>query len=155
MPVRPVTEYLHNHKVDYHAYNHPPAVTARDVARSTRIPGALLAKTVIVNGDGELAMAVLPANRHIDEALLKTIMNVETLRIAQEYEFQDRFPQCEIGGMPPLGNMYNMKVYMEQSLLNDEWIAFNAGNHTEVIKMDSGVLRRLIQPVVCRFSESH
>lgn len=155
MPVRQVAQYLDDHKVDYHSYNHPPAITARDVARTAHIPGAKLAKTVIVNGDGTLAMAVLPANRHIDEALLKAIMQVEQLRIAHEYEFKERFPQCEVGGMPPLGSLYDMRVYMEASLLNDEWIAFNAGTHTEVIKMDCGVFRRLIQPVVCKFSEAH
>ena len=155
MPVRPVTDYLENHNVNYHSYNHPPAVTAQEIAQSAHISGNLLAKTVIVNGDGNLAMAVLPANQKINPQKLQQIMGAKQLRIAGEYEFRDRFPHCETGGMPPLGDLYGMKVYMERGLLNDDWIAFNAGTHTEVIKMDTGVFRRLVQPVVCSFGEVH
>ncbi len=155
MPVRPVTDYLENHNVSYHSYNHPPAVTAQEIAQSAHIPGTLLAKTVIVNGDGNLAMAVLPANQKINPQKLQDIMGAKQLRIAGEYEFRDRFPHCETGGMPPLGDLYGMKVYMERGRMNDDWIAFNAGTHTEVIKMDTGVFRRLVQPVVCSFGEVH
>lgn len=152
MPVRPVTEFLDRNNVNYHSYNHPPAVTAQEVAQSAHIPGAQLAKTVIVWGDGQLAMAVLPAHQRINGTVLKTIMKVKELRLATEAEFRERFPQCETGGMPPLGNLYDMKVYMERALLNDDWIAFNAGTHTEVIKMDSGVFKRLVKPMVCSFA---
>ena len=155
MPVRQVTEYLDTHQADYHAYNHPPAVTAKAVARSAHIPAAKLAKTVIVSGDDELAMAVLPAECKIDEIRLRDLMQVRELRIAHEYEFENRFPLCEVGGMPPLGGLYDMPVYMERSLLNHDWIAFNAGSHTEVIKMDSGVYRRIVQPNVCSFALGH
>lgn len=155
MPVRPVTDYLESHNVNYHSYNHPPAVTAQEIAQSAHISGSQLAKTVIVNGDGELAMAVLPANRKINLQKLQSIMGVKEIRIASEYEFRDRFPQCEMGGMPPFGDLYGMKMYMERGLMNDDWIAFNAGTHTEVIKMDAGVFRRLLQPVVCSFGEVH
>lgn len=155
MPVRAVSQYLDQHSVNYQACNHPPAVTAQEVAQSAHIPGAQLAKTVIVNADGQLAMAVLAANQKIDPQKLLAILGARHLRIASEYEFRDRFPHCELGGMPPLGDLYGMKVFMEKSLLNDEWIAFNAGTHTEVIKMDAGVFRRLVQPVVCSFANLH
>lgn len=155
MPVRPVTDFLERHNVAYHSYNHPPAVTAQEVAQSSHISGTHLAKTVIINGDGELVMAMLPANQKVNEQKLQAVMGVGQLRIASEYEFRDRFPQCETGGMPPLGDLYGMKVYMERGLMNEDWIAFNAGTHTEVIKMDTGVFRRLVQPVVCSFGELH
>lgn len=154
MPVRTVTEFLDSNNIHYHAYNHPPAVTAPEVAQSTHIPGAQLAKTVIVWGDGELAMAVLPSHQRINGTVLMSLMKVKELRLATETEFRERFPLCEIGGMPPLGNLYDMRVYMERSLLNDDWIAFNAGTHTEVIKMDTGVFKRLVKPVLGRFGKS-
>ncbi len=154
MPVRPVTEFLDRNNVNYHSYNHPPAVTAQEVAQSAHIPGAQLAKTVIICGDGQLAMAVLPAHQRINGNALRNLMNVQELRLATEAEFRERFPQCETGGMPPLGNLYDMKVYMERSLLNDDWIAFNAGTHTEVIKMDSGVFKRLVKPVMGTFARA-
>lgn len=155
MPVRPVAEFLERNNVNYHSYNHPPAVTAQEIAQSAHISGAMLAKTVIVYGDGALAMAVLPANEKINDDALQQAMGVREFRLASEAEFSQRFPQCEVGGMPPLGNLYGMQVYMEKSLLNDDWIAFNAGTHTEVIKMDSGVFKRLVKPVVCSFARLH
>ena len=155
MPVRPVADYLDRHNVYYHCYNHPPAVTAMEIAQAAQIPGALLAKTVIITGDGELAMAVLPSNQKIDLQKLRPVMEVDHLRIASEYEFGDRFPHCEMGGVPPLGDLYGMRVFMERSLLNADWMAFNAGTHTEIIKMDTGVFRRLVQPVVCAFGQVH
>lgn len=155
MPVRPVAEYLDQNNVNYHAYNHSPAITAPEVAHSARIPGANLAKTVIVKGDGELAMAVLPSNMRVSCESLKTIMQVEALTLAEEREFKSCFPHCEVGGMPPLGGLYKMRVFMEQSLLQDDWIAFNAGTHTEIIKMDTGVFKRLINPVLGSFTATH
>ncbi len=151
MPTRALTEFLEKNDVNYHAYNHTPAVTASEVAQSAHIPGAQLAKTVIVTGDGKMAMAVLSAHQMIDYDRLKKLMKVESLVLAQEAEFKQRFPDCEVGGMPPLGGMYEMKVFMEKSLLKHDWLAFNAGNHTEVIKMDTGVLKRLIRPTLGSF----
>lgn len=152
MPVRPVAEYLDRQNIEYHAYNHSPAVTSQEVAESSHIPAARLAKTVIINADGELVMAVLPAHQHVDCEVLRSIMQAGQVRLAQEEEFQERFPLCEVGGMPPLGELYNMPVYMEESLLFADWIAFNAGTHTEVIKMDAGVFKRLVKPILCRFT---
>ncbi|CBL44814.1 Hypothetical protein HDN1F_12310 [gamma proteobacterium HdN1] len=86
---------------------------------------------------------------------LLTIMGTQQLRIASEYEFCDRFLHCELGGMPPLGEPYSMRVFIERGLMNDNWIAFNAGTYTKVIKMDTGVFRRLVQPMVCSFGETH
>ena len=155
MPVRPVTEYLEQNDVDYHSYNHAPAVTSQEVAQSSHIPGAQLAKTVIMKADGELVMAVLPAHQHIDCLALQQLMKADYLMLAEEREFADRFPLCELGGMPPLGDLYGMRVFMDESLLGYDWIAFNAGTHTEVIKMDSGVFKRLVKPVLCRIALTH
>ncbi len=154
MPVRPVAEYLDRNNVYYHAYNHEPAVTASEVAQSAHIPGAQLAKTVIVKADDQLAMAVLPSNMLVNCAALKEMMQASELYIADEAEFQQRFPMCETGGMPPLGGLYDMPVFMDKSLLKDDWIAFNAGTHTEIIKMDTGVFKRLIKPIVGLFATS-
>ena len=155
MPVRSVTEYLDQNKVDYHACNHAPAVTSLEVSQSSHIPAANLAKTVICNADGELVMAVLPAHQHVDCRVLQDLLQAETLRLAEESEFADRFPLCELGGMPPLGELYRMPVYMDESLLGADWIAFNAGTHTEVIKMDTGVFKHLVKPTLCNFAVTH
>jgi len=112
------------------------------------------AKTVMVKIDGKMAMAVLPASRHIDMGQLKKAADAESVELASEQEFRDMFPGCETGAMPPFGNLYDMPVYVAASLAEDEMIAFNAGSHTELIRMAYADFERLVQPWIVKFSET-
>ncbi|MCG8439851.1 MAG: YbaK/EbsC family protein [Pseudomonadales bacterium] len=155
MPARNLEEYLDNNGVYYHCYNHPPAVTASEVAQSAHIPGRHMAKTVIVDVDGDLTMAVLPANQYLDPEKLRQALNADSVRLANETEFKDRFPLCETGGEPPFGNLYGMPVFIDDTLMSEDWIAFNAGTHTEVIKMGMGDFLRLSDARTCSFAMLH
>ena len=97
-------------------------------------------------------MAVLPASYHVDFNMLKEVTGEENLRLAFESEFRDVFPDCEVGAMPPFGNLYGMPVFMAESLVQNEEIAFNAGTHTEVIRMSCNDFMRLVEPRILRFS---
>jgi Ala-tRNA(Pro) deacylase len=148
MPVRKLKEFLDGEQVKYVSIVHSPAYTAQDVAASAHVPGRVLAKTVIVKLDGEMAMVVLPANRKVVIQDLRDVTGSDQVRFATEEEFRERFPDCETGAMPPFGNLYGMTVYLAQSLaLNDE-IAFNACSHTEIIRMSMRDFERLVQPQV-------
>jgi Ala-tRNA(Pro) deacylase len=114
-----------------------------------------MAKTVIVDVDGELAMAVLPSDQYLDPDKLRQALNADSVRLAPEEDFKDRFPLCEPGGEPPFGNLYNMKVYVDDTLLSEDWLAFNAGTHTEVIKMGMGDFLRLSEAQSCSFAMLH
>ena len=114
-----------------------------------------MAKTVIVDVDGELAMAVLPSDQYLDPDRLRQALNANSVRLAQEEDFKDRFPLCEPGGEPPFGNLYNMKVYVDDTMISEDWLAFNAGTHTEVIKMGMGDFRRLSEAQSCSFAMLH
>jgi Ala-tRNA(Pro) deacylase len=103
--------------------------------------------------DGELAMAVLPAAYRVDFKLLKKASKAKKAELASEEEFRDRFPECELGAMPPFGNLYDIKVYVAESLTEDDEIAFNAGSHTELIRMSFKDFERLVKPTVMKFSE--
>ena len=155
MPARALADFLDNNNVNYHCYNHPPAITASEVAQSSHIPGRHMAKTVIVDVDGELAMAVLPSDQYLDPERLRQALNAESVRLAPEEDFKDRFPLCEPGGEPPFGNLYDMKVYVDDTLLSEDWLAFNAGSHTEVIKMGMGDFLRLSGAQSCSFAMLH
>ncbi|MCZ6612329.1 MAG: YbaK/EbsC family protein, partial [Planctomycetota bacterium] len=111
-------------------------------------------KTVIVKVDGRMAMAVLPATRQVDFKLLKKALAAKKVELASEGEFADRFPECEPGAMPPFGNLYDMEVYVAEPLAQDEEIAFNAGSHTELIRLAYEDFERLAKPKVLRFTES-
>ena len=157
MPIQKLKNYLDRNKVRYDVVGHLTTYTAQGTAQSAHIPGKEIAKTVIVNVDGDdgrMAMVVLPASCTIDFALLKEVTGAQTVELATEDEFRDMFPDCEIGAMPPFGNLYAMDVYVERSLARDEEIAFNAGNHRELIRMSYRDFERLVNPKVLEIAMS-
>src|SRR5438045_9524140 len=111
-----------------------------------------MAKTVIVRLDGKTAMAVLPAHRKIVLQDLRDVTGADQVRFATEDEFKSLFPDCEIGAMPPFGNLYGMEVYVAPSLTEDKEIAFNAGSHTELLRMPYEDFARLVKPQVVPFT---
>src|SRR5215470_15419901 len=152
MPVKKLKEFLDKEGIRYVSIVHSPAYTAQEVAASAHITGRELAKTVIVELDGQMAMAVLPANRKIVLQDLREVTGCDQVKFASEDEFKQRFPDCETGAMPPFGNLYGMEVFVAESLTHNDEIAFNAGSHTEVIKMAYRDFERLVQPKVVSFT---
>jgi Ala-tRNA(Pro) deacylase len=152
MPARKLKEFLDGQAIKYVTIGHSPAYTAQEVAECAHIPGREMAKTVMITIDGDLAMAVLPANRKVVLQDLREITGTDDVRFAGEADFKARFPDCEPGAMPPFGNLYDMDVYVAPTLAEDEEIAFNAGTHTEVIKMAYRDFERLVNPRVVSFS---
>ena len=152
MIVAKLKEFLDHENVKYTAISHVPAYTMQEVAASAHVPGKQLAKTVIVKLDGEMAMAVLPANQKVIMQDLRDMTGSENVKFATEDEFEKHFPECEIGAMPPFGNLYGMEVFVAESLAGNEEIAFTAGSHSEVIRMAYADFDRLVQPKVLNFS---
>ena len=152
MAVQRLKDFLDEHQVKYVLISHSRAFTTQEIAAATHIPGKELAKTVIVDVDGKTAMAVLPGSQKVDLALLRDALGAERVALAKEAAFRDRFPECDLGAMPPFGNLYGMPVYVADSLTEDEEIAFNAGSHTQLVKMAYRDFERLVQPEVMRFA---
>ncbi|AHW60943.1 Ala-tRNA(Pro) deacylase [Draconibacterium orientale] len=152
MPVKKLKAFLDENDVKYTVIRHSSAFTAQEIAAKSHISGKEVAKTVIVNVDGKMAMTVLPASYQVDFELLKDIFGSQHVNLATEAEFQRFFPDCEIGAMPPFGNLYDMEVFVAETLAEDEEIAFNAGNHTEMIKMSYADFERMVEPRVFKFS---
>jgi Ala-tRNA(Pro) deacylase len=152
MPVKKLKEFLDRERTKYVSIVHSTAYTAQEVAASTHITGKELAKVVMVKLDGEIAMAVLPANRKIVLQDLREVTGSDQVKFASEEEFKAKFPECETGAMPPFGNLYGMEVYAAASLAENEEIAFNAGSHTEVIKLAYKDFERLAKPKVLSFT---
>lgn len=152
MPVRKLKEFLDKEKIKYLSITHSTAYTAQEVAASAHITGRELAKTVIVELDGQMAMVVLPANRKIVLQDLREVTGSDKVKFASEEEFKKKFPDCETGAMPPFGNLYGMEVFLAESLTQNHEIAFNAGSHTEVIKLAFEDFERLVKPKVLSFT---
>ena len=109
MPVKKLKEFLDNQKVKYFASTHSPAFTSQEIAASAHVSGKELAKTVIVKMNGGFAMVVVPADRQVNFAKLKDAVGAP-VDLASESEFKDKFPGCEVGAMPPFGDLYEMPV---------------------------------------------
>ncbi len=151
MPSKKLIDFLNENGIKFVLIHHSRAYTANEVAHSAHIHGQELAKTVIVKIDGKLAMAVRPASGLVNTRLLKEELGVGTIEVAGEYEFASMFPECEVGAEPPFGNLYGMDVYVSDALAQDTEIAFNAGTHTELIRMAYEDFERLVKPEVLRF----
>jgi Ala-tRNA(Pro) deacylase len=152
MPVQQLKQFLDEQQVRYVTVRHSPAFTAQEVAASAHISGYEMAKTVMIKVDGKMAMAVLPAPLHVDLRHLRELTGVDTIDLASESEFKTLFPDCELGAMPPFGKLYGMETYVAQRLAEDEYIAFNSGTHTELIRMRFRDFERLAEPHILAFS---
>lgn len=152
MPGTKLRRFLDDNHVKYVTIRHSPAYTALALASSAHVPRKELAKTVVVKVNGKMAITVLPASRQLDVGLLKEAIGADKLELASEDEFEQFFPDCEVGAMPPFGNLYNLDVYCAEDLKEDEDIVFNAGSHREAIRMAYADFERLVQPHLLRFT---
>jgi Ala-tRNA(Pro) deacylase len=150
MPNRSITQFLKDHDVTYSTIQHTPAYTAPEIAATSHIPGKFLAKVVIVKLDDNLAMVVVPAHQKVNLEGLKKTTKAKKIELASEYEFRDKFPECEVGAMPPFGDLYDMDVYVVDTLAEDDEIAFNAGSHSELIKMSYKDFEKLVHPKIIK-----
>ena len=139
-------DFLDKEHIKYVTIGHSPAYTAQEIAAEAHIPGKELAKTVVVKIDGEMAMVVTPASERIELDHLRESLGAGEVDLATENEFKDSFPDCETGAMPPFGNLYGMKVFVSQTLREDEQIAFNAGTHSELVRLAYTEFERLVHP---------
>ncbi len=141
-------ELLSKESLPFELQHHPVAYTAQAVAQSEHVPGRMLAKVVMAVADGKLAMFVLPAPAFLNLAKAAAAAAAAEVRLAREDEFQAAFPDCEVGAMPPIGNLYGVPTYVDQALADLEDIVFQAGSHTETIRMKFADYVRVASPVV-------
>jgi len=152
MPVKKLKKFLDENNIPYTTITHSQAFRAQQVAASAHISGKDMAKTVMITINGKMAMAILPASRHVIFQLLKDAIGEDHIELASEQDFRDLFPECEVGTMPPFGNLYDMDVYVDPSLAEDHLIAFNAGSHTELIQLEYRDFENLVSPELIQFT---
>jgi Ala-tRNA(Pro) deacylase len=150
---RNLKQFLDSKCVHYKAIAHYPTFTALATAHSAHVAEKELAKTVMLRVDGSILMVVVPASHNVNLQHVRNYVDAETVELADEYEFEELFPDCQPGAMPALGNLYGIEVLCADALLDDEEIAFNAGTHDEVVKMKFPDFVRLTKPLIGRISE--
>lgn len=146
MPSKNLTSYLNEHKVKYTTISHTPAYTAQEIAASAHMPGMKVAKSVVVKIDGKLCILVESANYKVDLKALQVQLGAHSVELAHEYEFEDTFPGCETGAVPPIGELFDVDVYVDDVIKYQDEIAFSAGNHSELVKMRYSDFEKLVKP---------
>lgn len=148
MPLSKLIHYLDENDKKYVVIQHSKAYTAQEVAASAHIPGKEMVKAVMLKIDGDIKMAVLPSTHQVHFKQLKETLETDDVELASEEEFKNLFPDCELGAMPPFGNLYDLDTYVAESLTDNQEIAFNAGTHKELVKMSYSDFEELVQPKV-------
>ena len=148
-----IREYLDSQKVPHDWVHHPQAFTSQELAHSLHVSGKHLAKTVVLDGDGRLLMAVLPASHRLNLQDLRESVEVKELGMLPESELAKLFPDCELGAIPPLGTLYGMDVWVDRALTQSDEIIFCAGSHADCVRMNYSDFVDLVKPQVGRFSE--
>jgi Ala-tRNA(Pro) deacylase len=151
---RTLNAYLDRERVHYDVLPHPEAFRALAIAQTLHTPGKEMTKVVIVKVQERFVMTVLPASWNVDLHRLRTVFATHRVRLATEDEITGLFPDCELGAMPPFGNLYGLPVYVDQSLTEDEEIVFQAGTHSDAIRMRYWDFASLAFPVVEEFHRS-
>jgi Ala-tRNA(Pro) deacylase len=152
MPIaKRVKKFLEDNGVSYSTTSHPTAYTAQETAASAHIPGREVAKVVILKADDRFVMAVLPAPFQVDLKRFRNVAGASDLSLATEEEFESLFPRCETGAMAPFGNLYELDVFVDRTLAEDEDIYFNAGTHTEIVQMKYSDYETLVRPKLADF----
>ena len=152
--LRRLQEYLDSHHVHYEVLGHQEAYTAPEIAHMLQVSGKMLAKVVMIKADERFVMAVLPSNWKIDFDRLKEALRSSRVRLATEDEFKGLFPDCELGTIPPFGNLYGVEVYVDQFLTEDEEIVFQAGTHLGAVKLRYQDFANLVHPKVAEFHQA-
>jgi Ala-tRNA(Pro) deacylase len=150
--LKKLKEYLEKNQISFEVGYHARVYTAQEVAASQHVPGKEMAKVVMVEADGKMIMLALPASYMVDMKKLKDVLQCKNARMIKEEKFEELFPDCEIGAMPPFGNLYNLEVWVDQILTQDEFIVFRAGSHVETLRIKYDDYARLVNPKVGDFS---
>ena len=143
--------YLRDKEIPYLLKHHPKAYTAKEVAGSEHISPWIMAKVVMVVADGKMVMTVISAGNRIDLDKLTTVLGAHMVRLAEEWEFQHIFSDCEPGAMPPFGNFYNLPVYVDRQLAGKEFFVFQAGTHKITLKIAFSSYEELVKPIIADF----
>ena len=143
-----IKSYLEKEQVSYEVLEHPLAYTAMEIAGSQHVPGREVIKAVIIKSNGQFIMCILPAIHYLDLEKIKSFTGIDDIKLASEGDIAKLFPEYEVGAEPPFGHLYGLKLIMDQILQEDDEVVFNAGTHTDMIRMKLADFIRLAKPII-------
>lgn len=146
--------YLDEMGINYQWSHHDPAYTAQDLAMKEHVPGKRVIKPVIVRADGRFVICALPASSYVDIDTLRKELNVQDARLADEDEFASVFKDCERGAEPPIGGLFGLPTVVDDSLLGQEMVTFQAGTHADAVTMRTADYLKAAHPMTAHFAHA-
>jgi len=137
--------------VPYRVSHHDTAFTASSLAEKEHVKGRRVIKPVVVQADGQFYLCALPASHRIDMDALAGQLEAQSVSLADEHRMAQLFPDCEVGAVPPVGRLYGMTTLMDESLVADDHVTFQAGTHSDAVTMTLADYRRVAQPEIAYF----
>ncbi len=145
-------DYLDSMGIAYRLSSHGTAYTSQDLAAQEHVTGKKVIKPVLISVDGKPCLCAIPANYRVDLMRVREQLHAHTVELLEEAQLQKLFPDCEIGAEPPVGKIYGLPTLMDTSLLSDDQVTFQAGNHTTSITLSMRDYQRLVEPQISDFS---
>lgn len=149
-----IRDYLDSQGVPYETIHHSQAFTAQETAHSLHVSGKKCVKAVVAEADGRIVLVVIPASYRLSLQQLRSVLRVSQIEMLVEGELIRLFPDCDVGAIPPLGNLYGIEVWVDRAVASTEKVVFCAGTHEDCIRMRYSDLARLARPFVGHFSDS-
>ncbi len=145
MAIAPVLkEYLEEHGVvHYGVLRHAHTESSMHTAAAAHVPGDRLAKSVLVADERGCVLAVMPSTSRLQLGELDRQLG-RKLELATEEELKKRFKDCEVGAIPPIGSPYGIETVVDESLMEQPEIWFEAGDHEQLIHVSREQFSALI-----------
>lgn len=138
-----VRHYLESSNTDYRLVPHPRSYTSPETAEAAHVAGDLLVKSVVVKGNGGYAMVLLPSTHRIDLGALRERLG-QLFGLADEPDIRRLFKDCDVGSIPPFGQVYGLDVFVDDALLDQDEIYFEGGDHEELVQVAGSDFGRLV-----------
>jgi len=137
-----VQRYLRENGVEPQTVTHPKTLSASRTAQASHISGDRVAKGVLVKDAEGYLLVVIPASHHIEMARLASLTGRD-MRLADEDEVADAFPDCALGAVPPIGAPYGLETVVDDSLAGQPEAYLEGGDHATLLQVTAEEFSRL------------
>ena len=139
-----IISFLEKNKVKYEILKHRTVYTAFDKAKTLKIPEKMVGKTLVLKTDGKLAMVLIPANKNLDKEKIKKLLKAKKVELVSERLIKNKFKGVKVGAIPPFGNLWGLRTFIDNSLMREKEIILNGGDYNFSIKLKSKEIKKLV-----------
>lgn len=143
-----VERFLSAAKAKYESIEHRTVYTAYDKAATLKVPEKIIGKTLVLKIDSGYALALIPANKNLDKNKLRKTAKAKKVDFVKEAWMRKNLKGMKIGAVPPFGNLFKVKTFVDTVLLNNPKIIVGSGVHEISIKIAPGTLKKIVPDLI-------